>query len=266
MYLKEKLADGKLEDRGRVTVTPDLNGNPVDVVVTHVPTEVGEKTYILSVPAVPGETNTRNNQIERTVLVTESRKIRVLYVEGYPRYDFRFVKVMLERESDKSIGGKAVEVQVVLLDASKGWAETDRSAFRGDFPTRTELFSYDVVVLGDVDPKQVPRLGHRTSRPRRLREGEGRRVAVPVRRTRHPGGLRRHAARGGAPRRARRRARWSRARPKNCRSPKASAPSGRPLVSSTRCSCCRRMWVNRTASGISSRNCCGSRRATGPSH
>ena len=157
VYLKEKLADGKLEDRGRVTVTPDLNGNPVDVVVTHVPTEVGEKTYILSVPAVPGETNTRNNQIERTVLVTESRKIRVLYVEGYPRYDFRFVKVMLERESDKSIGGKAVEVQVVLLDASKGWAETDRSAFRGDFPTRTELFGYDVVVLGDVDPKQVPR-------------------------------------------------------------------------------------------------------------
>ena len=157
VFLQERLPNGKLEDRGRATVAPDPNGNPVDVTVTHVPMEVGEKTFILSVPAVPGETNVRNNKIERTVLVTESRRIRVLYVEGYPRYDFRFVKVMLERESDKSVGGKAVEVHVVLLDASKGWAETDRSAFRGDFPTRTELFGYDVVVLGDVDPKQVPR-------------------------------------------------------------------------------------------------------------
>ncbi len=155
--LEEKLPNGKREVRGQHVVTPDPNGNPRDVTVTHVPTDVGEKTYILSVPTAPGETNSRNNVIERMVLVTESRKVRVLYVEGYPRYDFRFVKVMLERESDKSVGGKSVEVQVVLLDASKGWAETDRSAFRGDFPTRTELFGFDVVVLGDVDPKQVPR-------------------------------------------------------------------------------------------------------------
>ncbi|MBN9123076.1 MAG: VWA domain-containing protein, partial [Planctomycetes bacterium] len=155
VFLKEKMPDGRLEDRGQKTVTPDPSGNPVTVTVDHTPTEAGERTFVLVVPAAPGETNTRNNQLERTVLVTESRKIRVLYVEGYPRYDFRFVKVMLERESDKSIGGKSVEVQVVLLDASKGWAETDRSAFRGEFPTRTELFNFDVVILGDVDPKQI---------------------------------------------------------------------------------------------------------------
>ena len=149
------MPNGNLEDRGQATVTPDPTGNPVSVTVAHTPTEAGEKTFVLVVPAVPGETNTRNNQLERTVLVTDSRRIRVLYVEGYPRYDFRFVKVMLERESDKSLGGKSVEVQVVLLDASKGWAETDRSAFRGEFPTRTELFEFDVVVLGDVDPKQI---------------------------------------------------------------------------------------------------------------
>ncbi len=153
--LKEKLPGGKLETRGQVTVIPDPSGNPVTVTVAHTPTEVGEKTYILEVPAAPGEVNTRNNRIERTVLVTDSRRIRVLYVEGYPRYDFRFVKVMMERESDKSVGGKSVELQVVLLDASKGWAETDRSAFRGEFPTRTELFGFDLVILGDVDPKLI---------------------------------------------------------------------------------------------------------------
>lgn len=153
--LKEKLSNGRVEDRGQVSVTPDPNGNPVTVALGHTPDEVGEKTYILSVPPVPGETNTRNNQIERTVLVTDSRKIRALYVEGHVRYDFRFVKNMLERESDKSVGGKSVELQVVLLDASKGWADTDRSAFRGEFPTRTELFGFDVLILGDVDPKAL---------------------------------------------------------------------------------------------------------------
>ena len=155
VFLKEKMPNGKLEDRGQKTVTPDPSGNPVPVTVDYTPLEAGERTFVLVVPAVPGEINKRNNELERTVLVTESRRIRVLYVEGYPRYDFRFVKVMLERESDKSIGGKSVEVQVVLLDASKGWPETDRSAFRGEFPTRTELFGFDVVVLGDVDPKQI---------------------------------------------------------------------------------------------------------------
>jgi hypothetical protein len=153
--LKEKMPGGRLEDRGQVVVTPDPSGNPVTVTVAHTPAEAGEKTYVLEVPAAPGEVNTRNNRIERTVLVTDSRRVRVLYVEGYPRYDFRFVKVLLERESDKSLGGKSVELQVVLLDASKGWPETDRSAFRGEFPTRTELFGFDAVILGDVDPKLV---------------------------------------------------------------------------------------------------------------
>jgi Mg-chelatase subunit ChlD len=155
VFLREKMPDGKLEDRGQVTVTPDPSGNPVPVAVPHTPEQVGEKTYILEVPGVQGEANLRNNRLERTITVTESRKIRVLYVEGYPRYDFRFVKVMLERESDKSLGGKSVEVQIVLLDATKGWAETDRSAFRGEFPTRAELFGFDVVILGDVDPKLI---------------------------------------------------------------------------------------------------------------
>jgi hypothetical protein len=155
VLLKEKMPNGNLEDRGQATVTPDPSGNPVAVTVSHTPMEAGEKTFVLEVPAVPGEINKRNNRIERTVLVTDSRRLRVLYVEGYPRYDFRFVKVMLERESDKSLGGKSVEVQVVLLDASKGWPETDRSAFRGEFPTRSELFGFDVVILGDVDPKLI---------------------------------------------------------------------------------------------------------------
>ena len=47
VFLQERLSNGKLEDRGRVTVTPDPNGNPVPVTVTHIPMEVGEKFFLV---------------------------------------------------------------------------------------------------------------------------------------------------------------------------------------------------------------------------
>lgn len=156
VVLYEKV-HGQLVERGRQTVSPDPTGNRVPVTVAYTPDEPGEKTFVLATAPVPGETDTANNRLERTVLVTDSRRIRVLFIDGYPRYDFRFVKVLLERESERSAGGKGVSVEVILLDASRGWAETDRSAFRGDFPTREQLFAYDVVILGDVDPKVIPR-------------------------------------------------------------------------------------------------------------
>jgi hypothetical protein len=155
IVLYEKQGD-KLIERGRTTATPDPSGNPVPFRITHTPAEAGEKVFVLDVPAQPEETDTSNNRIERTVLVSEARRIRVLYVEGSPRYDFRFAKTLMERESDRIAGNKTVEIRTVLLDASRGWAETDRSALP-DFPTRDQLFEYDAVVLGDFEPKQLPR-------------------------------------------------------------------------------------------------------------
>jgi hypothetical protein len=157
VVLYEKVG-GQLVERGRTTVTPDAAGNRAPVTVAHTPLEPGEKTYVLVAPTVAGETDATNNRLERTILVTDSKRVRLLYIEGRPRYDFRFVKVLLERESERSVGGKGFEVKVVLLNSTKGWEGTDRTALAVDaFPTRDELFNYDVVVLGDVDPKQFPR-------------------------------------------------------------------------------------------------------------
>jgi hypothetical protein len=156
IILYEKIR-GQLVERARTTIVPNTSGAPVPVTVSYTPTEPGEKTFVLAAPTVPGETDVSNNKIERTVFVSDAKRLRVLYVEGYPRYDFRFVKVLLERESERSLGGKGVELEVVLLDAAKGWMDIDRSAFRGDFPTRDQLFTYDAVILGDIDPKQIPR-------------------------------------------------------------------------------------------------------------
>lgn len=147
---------GRLVERGRVSVVPTADGAAVRVPYT--PLETGEKTLVLEVPPAPGEADTANNRIERTVTVVEARRARVLFVEGDPRYDFRYAKALMERESDRVAGNKSIEIKTVLVGASPRWADTDKSAIAlDDFPTRDLLFGYDVVILGDVDPKVLPR-------------------------------------------------------------------------------------------------------------
>ena len=147
---------GRLVERARETVRPDPSGKPAPVRLSHTPEDAGEATFVIDVPVQPDEAEAGNNRLERTILVTESRRLRVLYVEGTPRYEFRFVKALLERETDAVRGNKTIDLSTLLLDASPGYADQDRSALRS-FPTRSELFEYDVVIFGDVDPGQLPK-------------------------------------------------------------------------------------------------------------
>jgi Mg-chelatase subunit ChlD len=156
VILSELQGDKRVE-RSRQTVTVDPSGKPVVFKLTHTPTEAGEKAFVIEVPVQPGETETLNNRMERTVLVTESKKLKVLMVEGYPRYEYRFVKAQLERETEQVRGNRAIELDVLLLDASNGHWQSDKSAerLRGATPTRSQLFEYDVVIFGDVNPGQI---------------------------------------------------------------------------------------------------------------
>jgi methylmalonyl-CoA mutase cobalamin-binding subunit len=84
------------------------------------------------------ENNTRI--IEMEVI---DRPIRVLYIEGYPRWEFRYLKNLLIRE-------KSISASTYLLSADRSFAQ------EGDVPiTRPpvdaqEMNAYDVVILGDV--------------------------------------------------------------------------------------------------------------------
>lgn len=146
----------KLVERARESVRLDPSGKPVPVRLTTVPKEVGEKTYVIDVPVQPNESETVNNRLERVVLVAETKRLKVLYIEASPRYEFRFMKVLLERENDAILGNKTIALNTLLLDSSPGYAEQDKSALR-TMPTKAELFAYDVVILGDVDPNLLPR-------------------------------------------------------------------------------------------------------------
>jgi hypothetical protein len=146
--------NGKPLDEKRVKVDP--HGKPVKVLLRHRPTEAGDKTFVIRVP-LQGDEPPDNNRLERRVLVREAKIHKVLYIEQYPRWEFRYIKALLERESPLARGNKAIDLKVLLLDADPDYASEDRSAL-ADFPTRVELNQFDVVILGDVDPKASPRM------------------------------------------------------------------------------------------------------------
>jgi hypothetical protein len=126
------------------------------VTLRHRPIDPGDKVYVVKVPP-QGDEPADNNRLERHVLVREAKIHKVLYVEQYPRWEYRYIKSLLERETPLARGNKAIDLHVLLLEADLDYATQDRSALV-DFPTRAELNKYDVVILGDVDPKSSPRM------------------------------------------------------------------------------------------------------------
>jgi hypothetical protein len=88
-------------------------------------------------------TSENNSQSVRVELV--NRPIRVLYVDGYPRWEYRYVKNLLLRE-------KSIRSTTMLLAAERRFIQegTERIEF---LPRNTgEWAAFDVVMLGDMRP------------------------------------------------------------------------------------------------------------------
>jgi uncharacterized membrane protein len=110
-------------------------------------------SYVLriGIPTQPGEKVMNDNFLIHPLRVID-RRLRVLYVEGYPRYEYQFLMSALIREPD------TIEAQILLLDASPGYVQfsTENVPPLVHFPhSRRELMEYDVIMFGDVDWKDL---------------------------------------------------------------------------------------------------------------
>ena len=111
----------------------------------------GTDLLTVEVDEEPEETVLQNNRQPVQVLVDRSR-LKLLYIEGAPRWDFRFLDHSLRRDH-------GLEVTSVLEDRSR--ADTSQDPARAvRLPQDAEGFaSYDAILLGDVSPAL---LGRRT--------------------------------------------------------------------------------------------------------
>jgi len=128
--------------RAKVVVGPD--GHPRQLHLPFRPTQVGDFQYVIEVEHLKEESHADNNQQQRVVSVRKEQ-IRVLLVQSYPNYEFRYLKNMLERDN-------TIQLKTVLQDADLEYAEIDQSALRVFPVRRDELFEYDVILFGDVNP------------------------------------------------------------------------------------------------------------------
>lgn len=96
-----------------------------------------------SVPDLVSANNTSQLMVE---MVDEP--LRVLYIEGYPRWEYRYLKNLLMRET-------SITSSILLLSADKDYAqEGDRPITR--LPaTRQEFDEFDVVIVGDVPASSI---------------------------------------------------------------------------------------------------------------
>ncbi len=140
----------------RATATAVLaeDGAPVKLRMYHAFSEPGDYTLRFSADPLPEETSHEDN-VDTRFLRVEDQRIRVLYVEDLPRWEYRYVKNLLLRVDTTSI-----EAQVYQCDASRDfvhWSTEGLPPLRALPSTREELFAYDVILLGDVPKERLGR-------------------------------------------------------------------------------------------------------------
>jgi hypothetical protein len=128
----------------KTEVTAPTDDRPLQLRLQYRPTKVGQFEYVVEALPLAGESLTDNNRQSRVVQVRKE-KIRVLLAYAYPSFEFRYLRNMLRRD-------ETISLHTVLQDADPENAEQDASSLPA-FPLRREdLFAYDVVILGDVNP------------------------------------------------------------------------------------------------------------------
>ncbi len=137
------LLDGVPVDERDIVLGPD--GESL-VSLKFTPGQTGDFELGAEVPARPDEILAENNRGTRRLRVVDDR-IRVLQVEQSPRWEFRYLQALLLRD-------RRVELKCVLFDGDPAIARADGSPYLEGFPTRREdLFNYDLILFGDVDPR-----------------------------------------------------------------------------------------------------------------
>ncbi len=141
IYLKwgeTSLADEmiKLEDSGTQKVS-----------LFHSFSNPGEYNITVTIPPQEGEFNIENNSRQHTIKIIQ-QKFKILYLEDLPRWEYRYLKNALIRDT-------TVLANTWLCSADRDFLQ-DKSKEAlplGNMPGKDELAKFDCIVLGDVPPE-----------------------------------------------------------------------------------------------------------------
>lgn len=154
--LKQRGYDGHalpltLRQDGRVLSQTSLRFKPgsnrQEATLRFTPMIPGQYTLSVAVPVQPDELSHTNNKRVVPIRVVD-KKLRILYLESGPRWEYRYLKNAILRDP-------TIQFSCMLLDADASLGGEGNVPIY-NFPTnRDDLFKYDIVILGDVAREHI---------------------------------------------------------------------------------------------------------------
>ena len=140
-----------VEEGARIIAAQDVrlpaDGESAVVRVHFDAEEPGPRIYRFSIAPQPGEHVTKNNSQE-VLIVVEDRREKILYFEGEPRFELKFIRRAVSDDENLQVVSlqRTAENKFYRLDVD------DAEELAGGFPrTREELFRYRGLILGSVE-------------------------------------------------------------------------------------------------------------------
>ena len=143
------VVDLQMLDEGTVVaaqrvVLSDKGSQEADL--TYKPARKGQRTYRVEIPHAPADAIPENDALEFSVLVSDT-KIKLLYVEGALRWEYKFFKRFLETDP-------SIEPAFIIRTGGNKISMTgvENVRLEGGLPTPLDaLGEFKVVIIGDVD-------------------------------------------------------------------------------------------------------------------
>ncbi len=140
-----------VEDGGQIVSTQSVtlsgDGEAIPIRVRVPTTEAGARVLTFRIPPQPDEMVAQNNTQQAIVNVSDRRE-KILYIEGEPRSEMRFLRQAVRDDKNLQI----VTLQRMAKDQFRRFDVDDSLDLVAGFPkTRDELFSYKGIILGSIE-------------------------------------------------------------------------------------------------------------------
>ena len=119
-----------------------ISGDQAELLLTAAMNEPGIRDLMVRIESGDNDLFTDNDVHEFRIDVVD-RPIRILYVEGYPRWEYRYLKNLLVREA-------SIESSVMLLSADRDFAQEGNAPISRLPRTTEEMEPFDLMIIGDV--------------------------------------------------------------------------------------------------------------------
>jgi uncharacterized membrane protein len=141
--------NGKAIAQQDITLKPDVEQSEQVVFNSGA---AGAHSFSVGIEPQAGEENVQNNSMVRLVNVGD-HQMRILYFEGEPRWDFKFIRRALIDTDDNTID----LTTILRTTQNKTYTQSttgtpNRKGIEDGFPTRPEdLFQFDGLIIGSVE-------------------------------------------------------------------------------------------------------------------